>query len=73
VSKSTYLGKTTGLIVMLNNLSQPVAGLMVSLFAGVYGAGAVIVALSLVTGLLGPLVATIWLRRTMRPVALDQP
>jgi hypothetical protein len=58
---------------MLNNLSQPVAGLLVSLFAGVYGAGAVIVSLSLVTSLLGPLVAAIWLRRTMRPVALDQP
>jgi hypothetical protein len=66
------LGKTTGLIIMLNNLSQPLAGLLVSLFAGIYGAGAIIVALSLFMGLLGPLLAAIWLRRTARPVVLDQ-
>src|SRR5262249_50750460 len=65
------LGKTTGLIVMLNNLSQPLAGLLVTAFAGRYGAGLVITALSLITGLLGPLVAVIWLRRTPRPVVLD--
>jgi hypothetical protein len=28
------LGKTTGVIVMLNNLSQPLAGMLVGLFAG---------------------------------------
>lgn len=66
------LGKTSGLIIMLNNLSQPLAGLLVSLFAGAHGAGVVIVALSLAMGLLGPLVAIIWLRRSALPVALDE-
>jgi MFS family permease len=66
------LGKTTGLIVMLNNLSQPLAGLLVSAFAGRYGAGFIIAVLSLVMGCLGPLVAIVWLRRTPRPVVLDQ-
>ncbi len=47
------LGKTTGLIVMLNNLSQPLAGLLVSAFAGRYGAGTVITALTLVMGVVG--------------------
>lgn len=42
------LGKTTGLIVMLNNLSQPLAGLIISLFAASLGAGWLIVAMSLV-------------------------
>ena len=66
------LGKTTGLIVMLNNLSQPLAGLLVSAFAGSFGAGMVISALSLVMGCLGPLTAAIWFRRATRPVC-DQP
>jgi MFS family permease len=66
------LGKTTGLIVMLNNLSQPLAGLLVSAFAGLYGAGIVISALSFVMGFLGLLVGALWLRRATRPV-LDQP
>ncbi|MGC2779934.1 MAG: MFS transporter [Bradyrhizobium sp.] len=57
------IGKTTGLIVMLNNLSQPLAGLAVGLFAGSSGAGAVIVMLSLLMGLLGAIVAAAWLRR----------
>ena len=49
-------GKTTGLIVMLNNLSQPLAGLLVGLFAGLAGAGGVILALSAVMGLTGVLI-----------------
>jgi predicted DCC family thiol-disulfide oxidoreductase YuxK/MFS family permease len=49
-------GKTTGLIVMLNNLSQPLAGLLVGLFAGLSGAGGVILALSAVMGLTGVLI-----------------
>ena len=65
------LGKTTGLIVMLNNLSQPLAGLLVSAFAGFYGAGVVIAALSLVMGVLGLVVGAIWLRRAPRPVMPD--
>jgi MFS family permease len=47
------LGKTTGVIVLLNNLSQPVAGLLVGLFAGQAETGQVIIALTLVMGLLG--------------------
>jgi hypothetical protein len=66
------LGKTTGLIVMLNNLSQPLAGLLVSAFAGIFGAGMVISALSLVMGCLGLLAGTIWLHRATRPAVIDQ-
>ena len=47
------LGKTTGLIVLLNNLSQPVAGLLVGLFAGQANARNVIWALALGMGALG--------------------
>jgi MFS family permease len=47
------LGKTTGVIVLLNNLSQPVAGLLVGLFAGQADTGQVITALTLGMGLLG--------------------
>jgi MFS family permease len=67
------LGKTTGLVVMLNNLSQPLAGLLVSAFAASYGAGMVISALSLAMGCLGLLAAAIWSRRATSPAALDQP
>lgn len=66
------LGKTTGLIVMLNNLSQPLAGLLVSAFAGIHGAGMVIAALSLVMGFLGLLVGAIWFRKAPGPSILDQ-
>ena len=65
------LGKTTGLIVMLNNLSQPLAGLLVGAFAGSFGAGVVIAALSLAMGCLGLGVGALWLRRTSRPAFLD--
>ncbi len=47
------LGKTTGVIVLFNNLSQPLAGLVVGLFAGQADTGQVIVALTLGMGLLG--------------------
>ena len=50
---SADLGKTTGLIVLLNNLSQPVAGLVVGLFAGQANARSVILALTLGMGALG--------------------
>lgn len=65
------LGKTTGLVVMLNNLSQPLAGLIVTLFAGRYGAGGVITALSLFMGLVGVFVGVVWLRRTPREATAD--
>ncbi|MDO8776839.1 MAG: MFS transporter [Burkholderiaceae bacterium] len=47
------LGKTTGVIVLLNNLSQPVAGLLVGLYAGQADTRQVIIALTLGMGLLG--------------------
>ncbi|MEO7185707.1 MAG: hypothetical protein ABIY86_10420 [Rhodoferax sp.] len=49
------LGKTTGLVVMLNNLSQPLAGLLVGVFAGKADTQGVILALTLAMGLLGVL------------------
>jgi MFS family permease len=49
------LGKTTGLIVLLNNLTQPVAGLVVGLFAGQANARGVILAMTVGMGLLGGL------------------
>jgi len=49
------LGKTTGLIVLLNNLTQPIAGLVVGLFAGQSNAAGVIVAMTIAMGILGGL------------------
>ena len=49
------LGKTTGLIVLLNNVTQPIAGLVVGLFAGHAHAPAVIAAMAVAMGLLGGL------------------
>ncbi len=60
------LGKTTGLIAMLNNLSQPLAGLLVTLFAGTYGAGGILTASSCVMAMVGLIVAALWLRRAQR-------
>lgn len=64
-------GKTTGLVVMLNNLSQPLAGLLVTLFAAPLGVKGVITALSLFMGAAGLLVGAIWLRRAPRAAAAD--
>lgn len=50
-------GKTTGVVIMLNNLSQPAAGLAVGLFAAKTDPSAVIAALTGVMGLLG---AAVW-------------
>ena len=49
------LGKTTGLVVLLNNLSQPVAGLLVGLFAGRVDARHVILVLAFGIGIFGVL------------------
>jgi len=62
------LGKTTGVIVLLNNLSQPLAGLVVGMFAGQAQSRGVILALTLGMGLLGisamaGVLAQRWLRR----------
>jgi MFS family permease len=46
-------GKTTGVMVLLNNASQPLAGLVVGLFASRVDTGVVIAALTLCMGLLG--------------------
>jgi hypothetical protein len=46
-------GKTTGVSVLLNNLSQPVAGLLVGALAGTAQTGWVILALCLLMAALG--------------------
>ncbi|MDM0041136.1 MFS transporter [Variovorax sp. J22G21] len=50
-------GKTTGVIVMLNNLTQPLAGVLVGAFAGAGETGVLILVLSLAMGVLGLLAA----------------
>lgn len=50
-------GKTTGVVILLNNMTQPVAGLLVGLFSGLRQTGFVIVALALCMGILGAAVA----------------
>lgn len=63
------LGKTTGLIVLLNNVTQPVAGLVVGLFAGQANAQGVIWAMTAGMTLLGCLAMWLeWIRR--RPPTL---
>lgn len=52
-------GKTTGLVVMLNNLSQPLAGLIVALFADRIGVEATLLALAAAGGVLA---AVAWAR-----------
>ncbi len=46
-------GKTTGVIILLNNLTQPLAGLLVGVFAGRGHTGLLIVLLSLTMGTIG--------------------
>ncbi|MGY2291339.1 MFS transporter [Pseudomonas sp. SDO528_S397] len=53
-------GKTVGVITLLNNLSQPLAGLLVALLAAPLGAQAVILWLTGITALLGVGVASGW-------------
>lgn len=48
-------GKTVGVITLLNNLSQPLAGLLVAVFATALGTQGVILILSVLTILLGAL------------------
>ena len=67
------IDQATGLIVMLNNLSQPLAGLLVGLFAGMSGAGGVILALSAVMGLTGVLITVFRRRRNGVPVVALRP
>jgi MFS family permease len=46
-------GKTTGVVILLNNMTQPLAGLVVGIFSGPNQTSGVIVALSLCMGILG--------------------
>ncbi|MGN2435355.1 MFS transporter [Pseudomonas syringae] len=52
-------GKTVGVITLLNNLSQPLAGLLVALLAAPLGSRQVILILAALTALLG--LAALWL------------
>nr|WKF58916.1 hypothetical protein HUO10_003418 [Paraburkholderia busanensis] len=66
-------GKTTGVIILLNNLTQPLAGLLVSLFASRAHTGPLIVALAAAMGAIGTAVSlgsTLMQRR--RAWALDE-
>jgi len=49
-------GKTTGLVVLLNNLSQPLAGLLVALYAGEFGVQSVVLSIVVGAVLIGALV-----------------
>ncbi|NKJ40182.1 MFS transporter [Rhizobium sp. SG570] len=49
-------GKTTGVVILLNNMTQPLAGIAVGTFSAGFGADAVILVLSLCMGVLGLLV-----------------
>jgi len=49
-------GKTTGLVVLFNNLSQPLAGLLVALYAGEYGVQVVVLSVVMGAVLIGVLV-----------------
>jgi uncharacterized protein (DUF697 family) len=64
-------GKTTGVIILLNNLTQPLAGLLVGLFAGRAHTGLLIVLLSLTMGAVGAaasVAAPWWRQRSARRV-----
>lgn len=56
-------GKTLGVVIMLNNLTQPLAGLLVGLFSGHNRVGLVIVSISLMMGGSGVLALAIEARR----------
>jgi hypothetical protein len=56
-------GKTVGVITLLNNLSQPLAGLLVALLAAPLGTQSVILLLAGASVLIGAL--TLWAFRTV--------
>jgi len=70
-------GKTTGVIILLNNMTQPLAGLLVGLFAGRGQTGALIVILSLGMGVVGASVSLIGpllgRRKARVPAACERP
>ncbi|MBI6635197.1 MFS transporter [Pseudomonas paralactis] len=53
-------GKTVGVITLLNNLPQPLAGLMVAMLAAPLGTQTVILLLAAITALIGVAVASGW-------------
>ncbi|WP_058542903.1 MFS transporter [Pseudomonas fluorescens] len=59
-------GKTVGVITLLNNLSQPLAGLLVAVLAAPVGTQRVILLLALVTSLIG--IAMVALHKNAPPV-----
>ncbi len=62
-------GKTVGVITLLNNLSQPLAGLLVAVLAAPLGTRGVVLALTAMSTLIGVLV--LWWWRSGRPTLLD--
>lgn len=63
-------GKTTGVIILLNNLTQPLAGLLVGVFSGRGQTGALVVALSLAMAAIGA-IATIAMPRLQQKQSVD--
>jgi MFS family permease len=61
-------GKTTGVMTMLNNLTQPLAGLAIGAFAAQWTAGGVILALTLGMAVLG--CVSVWAGR--EPIAAER-
>ena len=61
-------GKTVGVITLLNNLSQPLAGLLVALLAAPLGTQRVILILAVLTTLLGA-AALGWFANARKPLA----
>jgi MFS family permease len=59
-------GKTTGVVVLLNNLTQPIAGLLVGAFSGRVGVGMLITLISLVMGILGAGIGYVGIRIARR-------
>ncbi|AUZ46659.1 MFS transporter [Pseudomonas orientalis] len=53
-------GKTVGVITLLNNLAQPLAGLMIAMLAAPLGTQTVILLLSAISALIGVAVASGW-------------
>lgn len=53
-------GKTVGVITLLNNLAQPLAGLMIAVLAAPLGTQAVILVLTGISALIGMAVASGW-------------
>ena len=63
-------GKTTGVVILLNNLTQPFAGLLVGVFSGRGQTSALIVALSLAMAAIGA-VATITMPKLQQKKSAD--